>query len=1408
MLNAHLRSNSNTNVRKTINLGGGSGAVIKKKPFEKAIIPVDDVNDVAVEMYKSKDSRLKPDKVYRFHCGGVLAREYNKMRKGVRAVDKEVKYRAEFSGSVEEFVYPSLRAGQESKNDTSSQPVDFSNEDEAAAKQADDYALHWKLDIDDTPDQDVKKKEASVILAEKGENTLRARMRKTYRQRFVKEKAAKSIHSVTQMSRVVRKQNMLNNLYGEKKREIETPDDVYYEMVSKSNQEEFSRKVQHNINTSFLERSYDEKAETLATVLPSSLTDPSVRTHMSGLLYYQIKKDLTEKKVNDRMSTNLQAMNVHKLQIAAVNHSEDSDSDDGDSLPSMKDKPRPQKGMIRSMSSIQERAEKFRSHRGISQDVTDDSDEAHTEANIHAMTHLKQANHQEYTCNALGRIKRAHYSHLNGCDIGYSTDDGVTKQPSVDELKRKAQDLLLSQELRQGVIPEQLLRKIPRMGDLISLDLSHYSMGDDLCLCLGRSLGILDMLHTLGLRGNRLTHKSLGTIFNNVSLRALRHLDVSMNNITGPSFDVLCSRLSSQECKLSSLEMVKSCITYDEVRKVTEAIMSHETSWLMELSLAQNKLGLEAMRQIVKLLKYEGCAISWLDLSWNEFNSTSGETLANALTENKSLTSLDLSSNALRDEGGQHIAACLLSNKRLQEVYLALNNIGGKTCFIFSKVLRRHPSMKRLNLSDNPLTEAGARSIFRTILKGLRCFVMMQSCTFNSENGLFKHSNPSLDSPYTLDLAMPYEVSILSELINMVNNSTSHCTFRNISYKPNSKDKAVEISSEIVDGETYLRCGSNPWGIPSTGQLTVHFQHQLTIPQEDMAIDELAFNTILAIVVNARSENDRKNWLFLMCMDAYFTTSQAQDLIDILDDRRLLGPGGISVVEFFRCIWSNIIDTQNIYDFMYHNLDDSERISLMHLLSFEKFKFNWINPTGHWRLDLSNRVQRSVMMQLIALNIVESKASKKARRGDTSQKGNWCNFRNEKINSSSIEIGMEFSKSLPWSGVLEFDYVSTTRPPPGVEEISDEDFSDFIVKLDLTTRRRCDVSRSAVKLLELQLAVTNYYFKASRVINILDCFSEDDMTQARVVIVLFCRIVDLYNLELVFRHLTAFATQDLFQRLGVLNCINPLKPTHNLKLNMRHMDCRILAHTFLSMSSLENGDQLKQHPRSEVDIIVLYSQLGRVIQEEYSTDTYLMFSYCEIGERQSDVQWSYRKDMCKLFLVGSRPWDTKMFRIIKMYKEIVAAKALMMGPIDLQYKAFSQHKSARKLKSSLKTAGIVSKLKNETIANRYKESSEDESSTSALNYNDSSLFSSVEDSQNAGDYNTKLFESRRPRIGSTMGDNLPPDDGATEMVLGSIDSNFSTPGTTPGVTPHSSALGGASMFSNESESTSQTMEMN
>ena len=203
--------------RKTMILSPGMG--MRKKTFDKASSSINDASEVEVE-FKHKEKILQPDKVYRFQCEGVLSREYKKLRKGKKTLDKEVKYRAEFSGNVEEFIYPSLRS-QKKKETSAHQPLDF-----AYDTPSNDFSLHWKLDVADKPMKLLEDGATSTHMSEKGENTLRELLRKKYHERFSKEKSIKSVKDVTVMGRGMRKQNLLNTMFGERKNRPDTPDEV------------------------------------------------------------------------------------------------------------------------------------------------------------------------------------------------------------------------------------------------------------------------------------------------------------------------------------------------------------------------------------------------------------------------------------------------------------------------------------------------------------------------------------------------------------------------------------------------------------------------------------------------------------------------------------------------------------------------------------------------------------------------------------------------------------------------------------------------------------------------------------------------------------------------------------------------------------------------------------------------------------------------------------------------------------------------------------------------------------------------------------------------------------------------------------------------------------------------------
>lgn len=156
----------------------------------------------------------------------MISREYKKLRSRTKhTVAKEVRYRAEFTGDVEEFIYPSLRPKGESET-PAHQPIDFADGDQDKDKKSvNDFSLNWKVDIEDLPVRLMEDGTPFTHLSDKGENTLRELLRKKYHERFSKEKILKA-KGTSQMAQIARKQNLLNSMYGERKDGNETPDEV------------------------------------------------------------------------------------------------------------------------------------------------------------------------------------------------------------------------------------------------------------------------------------------------------------------------------------------------------------------------------------------------------------------------------------------------------------------------------------------------------------------------------------------------------------------------------------------------------------------------------------------------------------------------------------------------------------------------------------------------------------------------------------------------------------------------------------------------------------------------------------------------------------------------------------------------------------------------------------------------------------------------------------------------------------------------------------------------------------------------------------------------------------------------------------------------------------------------------
>jgi hypothetical protein len=186
--------------------------------------------------------------------------------------------------------------------------------------------------------------------------------------------------------------------------------------------------------------------------------------------------------------------------------------------------------------------------------------------------------------------------------------------------------------------------------------------------------------------------------------------------------------------------------------------------------------------------------------------------------------------------------------------------------------------------------------------------------------------------------------------------------------------------------------------------------------------------------------------------------------------------------------WSRILDSKNKFSFMSSQLgnDDGNKADLAKILGFTRFKLNFLNPTGHWHLELSNPAHREVWEILSVLESLERKNAKHAGRGDTSQKGNWTNFRNEKYQNEPYVIQPDQHDQLT-TGTLEFDYVSTTRPAKNQAMVSDGkidetavEFHDWLKELGISDSN-VDNPGGVYFQLFLTHAVCNYYFSVAQV---------------------------------------------------------------------------------------------------------------------------------------------------------------------------------------------------------------------------------------------------------------------------------------------------------------------------------------
>lgn len=330
---------------------------------------------------------------------------------------------------------------------------------------------------------------------------------------------------------------------------------------------------------------------------------------------------------------------------------------------------------------------------------------------------------------------------------------------------------------------------------------------------------------------------------------------------------------------------------------------------------------------------------------------------------------------------------------------------------------------------------------------------------------------------------------------------------------------------------------------------------------------------------------------------------------------------------------------------------------------------------------------------------------------DCIAQGNWFNFRNCKytVGKETREtlIDKDFVKHLPTVGTIDFDYVSTTRPPvtamaaggdqpspgvPGIRVISEDELYVFYERLCLSSRKKVSHANALFVLMDLQLASAGFNFTVEQVHSMLDAFEDHWELQAKVIVCLFSRIVDIHRMDILLRNLDRRAQQEVIKRIGCLNLINPLKCSFEYALCLKYLDNRILLIALMELAAVESADQIIEDPTTELPIATIYGAYNRTLNE--SRPETMKFLYSDFGKRTKNVNWPARKELVKKFLVGTAPVDYEaLYECFNMYKELETAGKLAEGPIDVQYMAYKRQQKSHASRVVRNTKSMIASMR-------------------------------------------------------------------------------------------------------------------
>ena len=233
------------------------------------------------------------------------------------------------------------------------------------------------------------------------------------------------------------------------------------------------------------------------------------------------------------------------------------------------------------------------------------------------------------------------------------------------------------------------------------------------------------------------------------------------------------------------------------------------------------------------------------------------------------------------------------------------------------------------------------------------------------------------------------------------------------------------------------------WTLPMSGVLKFDFYCDKLPPSDAELQSDESLSSFTSTISTGSSDTDKSDAIRMDIStgDLFLTCDQAETLINSLKSPK---DSVVSIIETILPRISNSLETTR---FLAQNLSFAEMYRLRVNLGYSLRTFAG-NVSGHYSLDLTRKKDKNIAMRLAILNNLDkTKAQLDHPLRDTSQVGDWNNFRNESLNKKYIRITSSLLLDNTPHGRVSFDYVSTFRPIQGIQSSSDQVLTDIVCRI-------------------------------------------------------------------------------------------------------------------------------------------------------------------------------------------------------------------------------------------------------------------------------------------------------------------------------------------------------------------------